>query len=460
MVPNKTQLLGSGRGDTGGPNTVFKACAGFPSFTAVIALCGAGPCFGVQVENLTIDCNSVTGCIGGYNAYAEEQSWFRRVAILNAAQAGLWIDYNPPYGAGGSPSYEQQNSGPYSDIEVLPGAAAVANTYCVRLGQVPAFRALAGVTCNAVGYSVIPTTAIFMDGTGGEVRDVHVEHFTNAITVGTPFAVTDLTITNIETGPENATSISLPATGSPQPQNITISSVTNSTMGGNVLVDACNGVTMAATSGLGFYATGPGTCGQQTIYTTRSDVGVKLQTALQVLKNLNVPGTATGADDGKTCVGPTLNNCLYYHESATPSVPGPVLVTDLIGLLIQNRNLGAGQTGGGMHLVGGCVTSDPACAEIGAGLTSDGGTYTARATTAAFCKFNDGNIQCYSDVGLTPGANYTPTLRFQWQTGGTFRISGTAEFDVGGAVGQTVTKVAGSCTLYFTGGILTGVTGC
>lgn len=455
VVPNKSRLIGIGRGDSGALNSMVQANAvSFPASTAVVSLCSSGqtPCFGVEVELLSIDCNGVTGCIGGQNSYSQEKSWFSNVLVENNAGDGFLVNFGA------------QNSGPYSNLEVLPGISAVAGTTCYHMNVVmsigvSAWRGLNGATCNANGYTSIPTNAIYLEGVApGSVSNVHIEHFTNGITLGSGSgSVSDVIVTNVECGPDNATSVLIPSGSGTQ--NVTIAGVQNSTAASNVLVDQVNSVTMSATTaGLGFYATGYGSAGNQTILTSRQDIAINLQTALRVLKTLTVPGTNTGLDNASFCFGPGVPFCLYAHESNVSGVPGPVMKTQNLGLLIQNGQVSAGNVGGGLSLNGNGFNTDAAAGQVGAGMSSDMATFTARATTAAFTQWLDGVIKFYSDTGLTAGMQYTPTIRASIKTDG--HLDSIAGFSFNGTSGFTGTKVAGSCTLTIQGGIITNVTGC
>jgi hypothetical protein len=402
VLPNKSRLIGTGRGDPGGLNSVVQAHSSlFPVDTPVISMCTSAPCFAVQVENLTIDCNFVAGCVGGYNAYAEEQSWFRKVLVTYNEGVGIWIDGAP----GNVPTYGNQNSGPYSDLEVNSGAAAIAGTKCVYVRYVPAWRGLDGITCNADGYTTIPDEAIVLEAMApGHLSNVHIEHYLTGIVLGSLSAgVSDITAINVQTGPETTTSVKITAAGTDGKQNITLASVQASQTGANVLVDSCNSVTLSATTaGLGFYATGYGSCGAQTIYTTRKDIGVNIQTSLNVLKNVSVPGTLN--NDGSVSLGLGGNMLVKRHDS---DVPQDLNVTDSNGLLIQTKDMTEGRVGGGLLLVGGGVSNDASIAQTGAGYTGDGGTNTARAGGAAATTYNAGTVEFLTKSGLTPGNTFT-----------------------------------------------------
>lgn len=315
-------------------------------------------------------------------------------------------------------NYGSQNSGPYNDLEVLPESAGVALTTCFHINVtggigISAFRGINGITCNGSGYSIIPTNAIFFEGLApGEIHNVHCEHVTNCITLGSASegGASDVDVFNVETGPENATSVLLPSGSGTQ--NITVCGVANSTSGGNVIVDQINSNTLlGATAGVGCYITGSGASGQQTVITTRRDTPVNFQTAMLLLKSLTIPGTNTGADNGSICLGPGVSFCFYGHESNTPGVPGPVIKTQNLGIVVQNGQVANGVPGGGMFLNGNGFGTDPTIAQIAGGVSSDTGTFTARGTGASFLQFHQGIIDFYGDTGLTPGATYSPTKR-------------------------------------------------
>lgn len=81
------------------------------------------------------------------------------------------------------------------------------------------------------------------------------------------------------------------------------------------------------------------------------------------------------------------------------------------GMLLQSSGLTTGETGGGLHLAGGGFQHDPARGAMWAGATSDLGTYTARAPTAAGINFTATGISFFHNTGLTVGSTYAPTLR-------------------------------------------------
>jgi hypothetical protein len=128
ILPTKSQLEGSGRGDPDSSGTVITASNSFPQNSRIIELGNTAPSFGVRVENLTIDCNDLPGVTGVYNDKAEEESGLRHVLVENIAGIGLDVE-----------SSGAQNSGPYEDLELSGGVNSNvnANSLCAKVVNVP-----------------------------------------------------------------------------------------------------------------------------------------------------------------------------------------------------------------------------------------------------------------------------------------------------------------------------------
>ncbi len=201
MVPNKTQIYGSGRGDANGANTVIKALPRFQSGGTLLQMGPApGPDFGIQVENLTLDRSSVAGvCLS--NQFAEEQSYGKNLLLTNCGSIGLSIS-----------TTGVQNSGPFENLEIYPGSGSTVNasSMCIQVTGSISFRGITGVTCNAgTTYSVRPSVAIALDG-DGQFSDIHIEHFTTGILLGNNGASADgITVMNVEFGPDVVTGVQI-----------------------------------------------------------------------------------------------------------------------------------------------------------------------------------------------------------------------------------------------------------
>jgi hypothetical protein len=193
VIPTKSQLEGSGRGDPGFSGTVIQADSSFPPVAAVIEMGNAATSMGVRVENLTIDCNNVAGCIGLQNVRSQEQSGARHLLIENITGIGLDVE--------GSAA---QNSGPFEDLEFYGGTDFRTTTasQCARIVNVPAFRGIHGATCNFNNYFVHPFIGIQMDSTG-TLNDIHLEGVDIGIGVGVAVPGTGAMLQNIYGGGSN-----------------------------------------------------------------------------------------------------------------------------------------------------------------------------------------------------------------------------------------------------------------
>jgi hypothetical protein len=169
---------------------VIQADRSFPPNAAVIEMGNAATSMGVRVENLTIDCNNVPGCIGLQDLRAQEQSGARHLLIENITGIGLDVE--------GSAA---QNSGPFEDLEFYGGTDfnVTATSLCARIVNVPAFRGIHGATCNFNNYDVHPFIGIQMDSTG-TLNDIHIEGADIGIGVGVSAAGTGAMLQNIYGG--------------------------------------------------------------------------------------------------------------------------------------------------------------------------------------------------------------------------------------------------------------------
>lgn len=251
-IPNKTQILGVGRGDPG-INTVIKALPGFPSNAPLVRMGDINPSFGVRIENLTLDGSGIAPvCLENRNS--EELSAGRDLLLLHCTSAPLYIA-----GSGA------QNSGPFTDLEIYPTATR-ADTVCVRIDNVISFRGIQGLTCNAGPGKLRPEVALHLTG-GSRYSDIHVEHFATAFSLGDSAQTADgMTIINAEFGPAVDTGVSINAR--PGNQNITVMGL--SCVGCKMLLADHMSGKMDNHSSLGFYALGDGPPHQQPVLTDMS----------------------------------------------------------------------------------------------------------------------------------------------------------------------------------------------
>lgn len=446
QVPTQSRLIGIGRGGTE-TNTTILADPTFPINTPLVSLCPADngdSCFGVQVEHLTIDCNGVSGCIGGYNSYAQEESWFQHVLIQNYPSVGLWIDGAP----GGTPAFQTQNSGPYEDMEILSFASGTTNTLCIKLNQGVVSRGFHHITCNANGFTSKPTTAISVNSTRATLTNIGIQDVTQGVLIGdVALGGSNITLINVECG-DVVGNCSPVVRIAANVNNISLFGVSgnNSAGAGNVVQDDCNSVTIPDSSvGVGVYVIGEGGCGSKTILTTRTDVNTIIRSpATEILSNLSVPGTNN--NDGILNLGLSSNIKLWRQD--TGGVGGGVLsLSDGNGIVIQQQNMTQGPLGGGLALQGGGVhaATDRSTAIVQAGALGDGGTFTATSTTPSFMLMTGGSISFFGDTGKTPGSVYSPSQRMYLPTTGGVGINPIA-FASLGAPSNGVVVYCSDCT--------------
>jgi hypothetical protein len=272
IIPTKSQMEGSGRGDGDYSGTVISASNSFPPNSRIIELGNTAPSFGVRVENLTIDCNNLPGVIGIYNDKSEEQSGLRHVLVENIAAIGLDVE-----------SSGAQNSGPYEDLELSGGVNSnvSANSLCAKVVNVPAFRGIHGATCNFNAYSVHPTVGIQMDNSG-TLTDIHIEGAENGIGLGVSVPANGAILQNVYGGGPNSTNLVHIYRG----QNILLSGLVKSTTP-TLLVDEVLGQTVTDTE-LALYFIGNGTPPYQTRFSSSIAADAESQLSNLAVSNLSV----------------------------------------------------------------------------------------------------------------------------------------------------------------------------
>lgn len=171
VLPNKSQIIGSGRGDDGTTGTVIKAGASFPDNTAIISA-ASGLTFALRVEDLTLDCDQRTGCVGFYSNGIQEQSGLRRVLVRDTPAYGIHLDGS---GATGPGHYVLE------DIEVN-STTALKGIYLQECGSGGTVRR---VTVNRDGGASPSGEGIHVKNTsrtgGAHLYDIHGEYLTDGI---------------------------------------------------------------------------------------------------------------------------------------------------------------------------------------------------------------------------------------------------------------------------------------
>ena len=301
IVPTKSQLYGSGRGDSTTTGTVIQAGPAFPASTPVIEMSTANPGFAVRIENLTVDCGNIKGAIGIQNLHAQEESGVRHALVLNCPGASLDIE--------GSSA---QNSGPYADLELLDDAACTnctPATVPLVVKEVTAFRGIHGATLNSDGAPQ-PDVAAQIDSSG-TYTDLHFEHVTTGVLIGSKLSTANVVVSNVYCSVPNTDCVRI--SGAFASQNITATAIASN--GTNLMNDEIHGNTLSVKGeggSVGMYAIGNGT--PRTVFTTSANykLDAALVTTAANTDNVKVPGmtprghctiTPTNADAARDIIG-------------------------------------------------------------------------------------------------------------------------------------------------------------
>jgi hypothetical protein len=105
IIPLGSVVTGGGSAPGGGRGTTLIAGPRFPIDTPVVSLGDFGQSEGPLIENITIDCNHVSGSIGIFSDRVQELGGVRNVSVINYKAVGIeMLDqaYLPP-NTGGSP---------------------------------------------------------------------------------------------------------------------------------------------------------------------------------------------------------------------------------------------------------------------------------------------------------------------------------------------------------------------
>ena len=279
VVPTKSQLYGSGRGDASAVGTVIQAGPAFPASTPVIQMSNASPGFAVRIENLTVDCSNIRGAIGIQNLRAQEESGIRHALVLNCPGASLDIE--------GSSA---QNSGPYDDLELLNDRACTNCTPAsvpLVVKQVPAFRGIHGATVNADGAPQ-PDVAAQIDASG-TYTDLHFEHVTTGLLIGSKVPTADVIVSNVYCSVPNTDCVRI--SGAFGSQNIAATAIASNAT--NLITDELHGNTLSVKGeggSVGIYAIGNGS--PRIVFTTSVSYRpvASLVTTAANADNVQVPG--------------------------------------------------------------------------------------------------------------------------------------------------------------------------
>jgi hypothetical protein len=228
------------------------------------------PSFGVQIKDLTIDCNNYPGCTGVYNGVSEEGSIIEDVNVIDAPAIGIRVTTNATSGSGAA------NSGSYRNIGIgyNSGVCTNCNGSTVGLqvdgagtGQVVREFDDVTVSGNGVSNTQWAGTAIgiYVFGVSTAITNSHVEFFPTGVQIGqlagvTPAYTTQaVEVSNVSIQNVGGWNVILgnsgnnPATGDVTLEGITSGSANNQIVENNI---TAHNLTTTDDKYLGFYAVG------------------------------------------------------------------------------------------------------------------------------------------------------------------------------------------------------------
>lgn len=270
VLPTGCRIIGNGRN-----STEIKAGASLSAYTnsdsnartAVIVLGDTNPnSFGMRVENLIIDCNSVTNCIGIYSESANEQSGAKGVLIRTTPFKGVWVENT----TSGTP----QNSGAWQDMEILftsPVAASIGFDIDGASGG-QCLGSIDQLTINRSSGSNRIGTGIQVDAVRGCVfSNLHIENCENGMVLGSQGDVFGITIQGVSSGNNMGNSV-IQISSSNDVRNLTLIAIQRNTAT-NVLDDLQNSNKITELE-LAFY-TYSGTNSASALFSTSAQVSNK-----------------------------------------------------------------------------------------------------------------------------------------------------------------------------------------
>ncbi len=200
VIPNGVQMYGLGWSNPpefGQFGTVLQASQNFSGSATfpgnmMLAIDGQNDTYGSGASNLTVDCNNVPGCGGLYRGHANEQTYFKRITVLNFTSYGMYVcgageNGDAPHVCGGNSNNGSQGDGPDEDLQFLTGTSATANTIPVVLRSVMSYRGLHNVTINTSSSAPgQPAYGGWVSGIGMNASNIHMEGPANGFLLGPP----------------------------------------------------------------------------------------------------------------------------------------------------------------------------------------------------------------------------------------------------------------------------------
>jgi hypothetical protein len=272
VVPTRVQVQGLGATFDSTLSTTFNTIvlANSSTVSPVITMGNQNPSFGVQVKDLTIDCNNYPGCVGIYNGASQEGSIIDDVNVTDAPAIAFHITTN-------ATSNGASNSGPYRNIGVqynTSGACTNCSGSTVGL-QVDGtntgsnsgvvVREFDSVTIsgnNATSQWAGTAKGVYIFGTSTALTNSHVEFFPVGIQIGgnATYPTNSVEVSNVSIGVNQGgwnivlgNSGNSPATGDVVLSGITSGSTNNQIVENNITAHNLN---TSDDNFIAFYAVG------------------------------------------------------------------------------------------------------------------------------------------------------------------------------------------------------------
>lgn len=311
ILPEKFQVIGSGRGDKNSTNTVIEAVTGFPASTPLIQFGVSGALDGTKIQNLGIDCNNQTGAIGIQVLFAQEQSQIAHVMVRDCPGIGIDIETSAA-----------QNFGPLEDFELLNTSSCSncnASTINLIVKNTGIFRGAINGTINNAGVGIAPNVLAKIDTSGAYFSNINLENSVTAdgFLLASQATTAGITFNNITCFTLlNCIHLSNLQTDGP----IVLFSISSTGSVTNLIKDDTTGQTITQasqpTGKLGFYLVGDGTLGSNAqIITDAIANTVGLRPGSSTFATLGTPSNgvikfctdcnatcAAGAGTGRMCV--------------------------------------------------------------------------------------------------------------------------------------------------------------
>jgi len=294
VLPNRTRIIGEGADptSTGMTGTIIQATSGLPSSTYMIQfgssspVCPSNICYGIGVENLTLD--GANQSVGGIqNISSQERSYVNQVGLRNFNGTGLYVGTSG--GAG-------QNSGPYSNIRFRAENEST-TAVCAVISGIGSTRGIHNLNCTGGGGPV----GIYLDASGNSLEDISVSGFTDGILIGDSENARGNVVLNVtgDSTLSNVVDISANSVSDLSLLQINRNGATNAIKDNTILISSGSAPTLVTDNQVAIYAIGEPMGNGFSRFTTASH-------STQVPAWLVGSGAASGS-----CASPNLTGTLY-----------------------------------------------------------------------------------------------------------------------------------------------------